>query len=146
MPPSPTTRASDPFTGIANTTLGHFTVTVDVVASPATAVFSLPNQRTQLFAGTLQSAASYESGAVAPGEAIVLYGSGIGPAKLVTPRVTPEGLLAKLLAATRVLFDGDPAPLVYVQSGSVCAIAPYAIAGRAQVQIQIEVQTLSLFR
>ena len=43
-----------------------------------------------------------------------------------------------LLAGTRVLFDGIPAPLVYTSSGQVSALVRYAIAGKSATQVQVE--------
>ena len=69
---------------------------------------------------------------------IYLEGNNLGPDGLTqltldptTHRVTTD------LAGTQVLFDGQPAPLVYVSPTKVSAIVPYEIAGRPQTNIQI---------
>ena len=41
------------------------------------------------------------------------------------------------LADTTVLFDGRPAPLIYVSSGQIAAIVPYNVAGRTITQVQV---------
>ena len=41
------------------------------------------------------------------------------------------------LSGTRVLFDGQAAPLIYVSATQVSAIVPYALAGKATTRLQI---------
>jgi uncharacterized protein (TIGR03437 family) len=86
---------------------------------------------------TVTNAATFNPGPVAPGEIITLFGSNLGPA-------TPAGLHATrdmvdtVLADTRVLFDGVPAPLIYVSGPQISTIVPYEVAGRAVTQVQVE--------
>jgi uncharacterized protein (TIGR03437 family) len=49
-----------------------------------------------------------------------------------------EGKLATTLADTRVLFNGIPAPLLYVSHTQSSAIVPYAMAGQSSVDVQVE--------
>ncbi|MGD0775519.1 MAG: hypothetical protein ABSC05_22110 [Candidatus Solibacter sp.] len=63
------------------------------------------------------NAASNLPGAVAPGEMVVLYGSGLG-------------------AVQTVLFNGTAGPLLYATPGQVGAIAPYSLNG-ATVQVVV---------
>jgi uncharacterized protein (TIGR03437 family) len=65
------------------------------------------------------NAASNLAGAIAPGELVVLYGSGLG-------------------GAQTVLFNGVAGPLLYVTPGQVSAVAPYALGGGA---VQVVVQS-----
>ena len=83
-------------------------------------------------------AATFAPGPVAPGELITVFGSGLGPSNPASLRVTPEGILDNVLAETRVLFDGSPAPLVYTSQGQVSAIVPYAVSGRSVTRVQVE--------
>jgi len=53
-------------------------------------------------------------------------------------RVTENGTLSTNLADTRILFNGAPAPLVYVSDKQSSAIVPYAVAGRSSVDVQVE--------
>ncbi|MCC6540551.1 MAG: SBBP repeat-containing protein [Bryobacterales bacterium] len=86
------------------------------------------------------SAASGAGGGVAPGEMVVLYGSGIGPATLTTSALNAaRDRLETTLAGTRVLFDGVAAPLIYVSAGQTSAMVPYGVAGRALTQMAVEV-------
>ena len=64
------------------------------------------------------NAASNLAGAVAPGELVVLYGSG-------------------LAGVQTVLFNGVAGPLLYATPGQVGAVAPYAVAG-GSVQVVVQ--------
>jgi uncharacterized protein (TIGR03437 family) len=86
------------------------------------------------------NAASYVGGAVAPGEIVTLTGVGIGPPALVGAALDPAGKLSSTIGETRVLFDGTPAPLVYVRADQSSAIVPYAVAGRVSTQVVVEYQ------
>jgi uncharacterized protein (TIGR03437 family) len=46
--------------------------------------------------------------------------------------------VATTVAATRILFDDVPAPIVYVSAAQSAAIVPYAVAGRAFTNIVVE--------
>jgi hypothetical protein len=56
-------------------------------------------------------AASYLAGTVAPGEIVVLFGSGLGPSPLAQAQPTPGSGFPASLAGWTVLFDGTPAPV-----------------------------------
>ena len=90
-----------------------------------------------LTATTSANAASNLTGPVAPGEIVVLRGSGIGPAQLAQAGVDAQGRYGTSLAGTRVLFNGIPAPMIYTSSTQASAIVPYNVAGNP-VGIQIE--------
>lgn len=99
-----------------------------------TASFAPPNFLTS--AGIV-NAASFVSGAVAPGQIITLFGYQFGPAALTTARLNAQGLIDTTLANTQVLFDGRAAPLVYVSANQISAIVPYAVAGRSATTVQV---------
>jgi uncharacterized protein (TIGR03437 family) len=83
--------------------------------------------------------ASAQSGPIAPGEIVVIYGTGMGPKELVTAQLTPDGTaLTTELADTKIYFDGLAAPMVYTSEGQVSAIVPYGTAGRSSVVAVIE--------
>ena len=73
--------------------------------------------------------------AVAPGEIVTLYGVGIGPPAIATAQLDETGLLSTRLGDTQVLFDGTPAPLVYVSEGQSAAIVPYGVSGSTLVTV-----------
>jgi uncharacterized protein (TIGR03437 family) len=90
--------------------------------------------------GAVTNAASSLSGSVAPGELVVLYGSGLGPAALAQYKLDPTtGLVDTSLAGTSVIFNGTPGPVLYTSATQVAAVAPYSISG-ANVQVFVEYQ------
>jgi uncharacterized protein (TIGR03437 family) len=80
------------------------------------------------------NAASFAAGAVAPGEIITLIGSAIGPS--VAQQGGSSGA-NDVLGGTEVLFDTNPAPLLYAGSNQINAIVPFEISGQATTQISI---------
>ncbi len=76
-------------------------------------------------------------GPIAPGEVVILYGSGLGPAELALYELDSAGLVPTNLGGTRVLFNGTPAPLLYSWATQVAAVVPYTVTGsNAQVVVQ----------
>jgi uncharacterized protein (TIGR03437 family) len=49
-----------------------------------------------------------------------------------------EGKVASELQGTRVLFDGVPAPLLYVSNSQIDAIVSYEVAGKQLTTIRVE--------
>ena len=90
------------------------------------------------------SAASGFGGSVSPGEIVVLYGTGIGPATL-TLNQPAKGAYATQLAGTSVLFDSYPAPILYTSATQVAVIVPYeeAIGNTATVTLTYQGQSLT---
>jgi uncharacterized protein (TIGR03437 family) len=82
-------------------------------------------------------AATAQPTAAAPGLMISLYGTNLGPAAGVAGRIT-GGVLETAVSGTRVLFDGVPAPLLYVQANQINAIVPFSVAGKASTAVQLE--------
>jgi uncharacterized protein (TIGR03437 family) len=70
------------------------------------------------------NAASYARGAVAPGQIVTLFGSGLGPATLSTTGVA-------------VMFDGRPAQVIYARADQVGVVAPLEIAGRETTAVEV---------
>jgi len=50
----------------------------------------------------------------------------------------PNGIVTKILAETRVLFDGVAAPLIYVSQNQISAVVPYGVAGKTTTELQVE--------
>lgn len=117
------------------------TVTAQSLANPAlqssATVTALANLPVTLAQPAVTNAASFKTGAVAPGEVVTLFGSGMGPAKLMTAQLDAAGRVASLLGGTQVLFDGTAAPLVYVSDKQVSAIVPYGVAGQSSTQMTV---------
>jgi uncharacterized protein (TIGR03437 family) len=93
-----------------------------------------------LTAGAITNAASFATGPLSPGEIVTLFGTGMGPASIVTATINALGLVDNTLAGTRVLFDGVPAPIIYTSANTVSAVVPYATAGKSSTMVQVEYQ------
>ncbi len=90
--------------------------------------------------GAVTNAASSVGGPVAPGEVVVLYGSGLGPAQLTQYQLDPtSGLVGTSLAGTSVIFGGTPAPVLYTSATQIGAVVPYSVAG-SNVQVFVQYQ------
>ena len=74
------------------------------------------------------NAASYLGQVVAPGEMITIFGANLGTSLPAQLQVNDTGDVATSLAETQVLFDGVPAPLLYVSSTQVSVMAPFAFS------------------
>lgn len=88
-------------------------------------------------AGVL-NAASYGAGGVAPGEIVTIYGERLGQASVVSGTVT-NSKFNTTAGATRVLFDGVPAAMIYSSEKQLAAIVPYSTAGKTTTQVEVEV-------
>jgi endo-1,4-beta-xylanase len=84
------------------------------------------------------NAASYQGGAVAPGEIVTVFGANYGPANLVASQLDASNKFPTTLGGAQVMFDGVPAPLVYAKAGQVSAIVPFEVAGKPQTVIQYQ--------
>ena len=78
--------------------------------------------------------ASNQVGAIAPGEVVVLYGSGMGPGTLTQFQLNSSGLIPTTVAGTSVYFNSIAAPVLYTSANQVGAIVPFGISG-SQVQV-----------
>ena len=68
------------------------------------------------------NAASYSTGAIAPGQLATIFGGNLGGA-------TPAGV--------RVTFDGAAAQILYVTAGQVAVSVPASVAGKTQTAVVI---------
>ncbi|MCZ6761197.1 MAG: tyrosinase family protein [Gemmatimonadetes bacterium] len=93
-------------------------------------------------AGGVVNAASFLAGAVSPGVILSIFGSNLGPAAPQTLTIGPGGLVTTQLAQTRVLFGGQPAPLLLVSEGQINVVAPYGLAGASGTQVEVEVDSV----
>ena len=91
--------------------------------------------------GAVTNAATSLTGPVAPGEIVLIYGSGLGPPQTVQFQAS-GGQVATQLAGTTVLINGAAAPLIYTSATQVSAVVPYGVTGNA-VQLVVQYQGLS---
>ena len=94
----------------------------------------------------ITNGASGQTGAIAPGEIVVVYGSGLGPNQLTLQQVNSNNVVTSALAGTRILFNGTPAPILYTTATQVSAVVPFGLTGStAQVIAQNGDQTSQPF-
>jgi len=78
----------------------------------------------------IANGASNAAGPIAPGEIVVIFGSGLGPAQLVTSS-----------SGVSVTFNGIPGQILYASAGQVSAVVPPGLSG---VSAQVSVHYLLL--
>ncbi len=83
------------------------------------------------------SAASYQQGAISPGEIIVVFGSGLGPTTGVSAKVDNKGFIETSLSNTQVTFNGYAAPILYSSATQINAIVPYEVAGANNASVEV---------
>jgi uncharacterized protein (TIGR03437 family) len=82
------------------------------------------------------NAASHVGGAVAPGQIVVISGSGLGPTQLAVAAPGAGGVYPTQLAGTSVAVNGTPAPLIYTWATQVAFVVPYSVvSGKAQITL-----------
>jgi uncharacterized protein (TIGR03437 family) len=85
---------------------------------------------------SVKNSGSYALGAVAPGEIVSIFGSNLGPADGVTGTIT-DNMLTTELANVTVMFDNNPAPLLYVSATQINAVVPFEVSGRSHTQLVV---------
>ena len=128
---TPTGFAAGTYTGriVISSPNANASVTVPV----SLVVSAIPNP----VISAVANAASYSSGAVSPGENIVIFGTGIGPATLANG-VVVNNAFTNLVGSTRVLFDNVAAPIIYASAGQTSVMVPYGVYGRTTTNIVVE--------
>jgi len=95
----------------------------------------------QIFPSGVVNGATYQNGPVAPGEVIVIFGSGLGPTQIAQASLDPSGPpVSATLAGAQITFDGTAAPLLYVSAAQASAIVPFAVAGKSNTVMQVAYQ------
>ena len=69
----------------------------------------------------VRNSASSTAGQASPGQIVSIYGANLGD-----------------VDSTRVLFDGNPAPLLFVSQNQINAVVPYEVAGKTDTQVIVE--------
>ena len=93
--------------------------------------------------GDVVNSATNLGGAVAPGELVVVYGSGLGPATLAPAELDSSGRLNRSVGGTQVLFNETAAPLVYARADQVAAVVPNSVVGQQTISVQVQYQNQS---
>jgi uncharacterized protein (TIGR03437 family) len=84
------------------------------------------------------NAASYQGGAVTPGEILALFGTGLGPAPLASGQASYPTVVDNFAAGMGVFFDGVPAPVLFSSDQQASVVVPYEITGQASTIMQLE--------
>jgi uncharacterized protein (TIGR03437 family) len=77
---------------------------------------------------------------IAPGEMVIVWGSSMGPSTLAGLQVGANGLVSNSVGNVQVLFDGIPAPVVYVTASQIAVVTPYFGMATATTNVQVEYQ------
>jgi uncharacterized protein (TIGR03437 family) len=77
---------------------------------------------------------------IAPGEIVTLFGTGLGPANLVSNTLQANGYFGTELAGTTVMIGGTAAPIIYTSSTLVSAIVPYEVSGMTSATVYVTYQ------
>jgi uncharacterized protein (TIGR03437 family) len=117
---------------------GSITITREDGSAPTIIPVTLNATASRITVATILHGASLAPTAIAPGQIVTITGTGLGPVSGVIARPNAAGTFETRLADIRVLFDGIPAPLLFVRNDQINAIAPYALQGRASSRLQVE--------
>jgi uncharacterized protein (TIGR03437 family) len=79
------------------------------------------------------NAASFQAGALSPGEILSIFGSNIGP--LDGSTFILDGRYSTFVGGTTVRFNGVAAPILYANMNQVNAVVPYPVNGQGSVDI-----------
>jgi uncharacterized protein (TIGR03437 family) len=121
---------------------GTYNATINITSTSALNALNVPvtltvNQIPKPVITAIGNAASYSTGGVSPGENIVIFGTGIGPAAVVSGSVT-NNVWSTTTGNTRVLFDGVAAPVIYSSATQTSVMVPYGVNGRTTTSIVVE--------
>src|SRR5260370_16162352 len=86
------------------------------------------------------NAASYAPGPIAPGEMVLISGMAMGPIVVAGMQFDDQGRITTTLSDVQVLFDGNPASLIFVSDKQISAMVPYGLALNATTQLQVVYQ------
>jgi uncharacterized protein (TIGR03437 family) len=128
------------FTTTANFTGAERTGTIKLTNDVSFTVVQSPAKPSIVANGVL-NAASFRGGPVAPGEIVTIYGILMGPADIKTLELTADRTgITDSLSTTRVLFDGQPSPMIYTTEKQISAIVPYELQGKTTAKLKVEYQ------
>ena len=120
-------------------TLNNVTGTLFVADTSNNAVRLLQVSTSGITVSAVVNGATNLSGPVAPGEVVVIYGSGLGPTPLAVFQPDAFGNVPTNAGGTSVFFNGAPAPVLYASASQVAALVPYGISGSlAQMYVQYQ--------
>jgi len=118
--------------GGAQTTMIPVTLQVGVATTPTITITGVIN------------AASGVATTVAPGMAISIFGTALGPQTPVSFALPAAGgTVATTLGGTQVLFDGTAVPIIYTSATQVNALVPFELASKASTVLTVSYNNLT---
>jgi len=122
---NPASLAAGTYSGTVNVTPAGSATPQSVIVTLQVGTVTAP-----VISGII-NAASGAIGQVAPGMAISIFGSDLGPATGVSFALPPpDGTVATTLGGTQVLFDGTPVPVLFAWANQVNALVPFELANK----------------
>jgi uncharacterized protein (TIGR03437 family) len=103
----------------------------------------VPSNNPEIKPGGITDGFSFQSGSIAPGQIFALFGTNFGPATLQFGTLDQSGKLSTTVSSTQVLFDGVPAPLIYVVKNQLSGVAPFSLKGKTSTQVQLVANNLT---
>jgi uncharacterized protein (TIGR03437 family) len=89
-------------------------------------------------AASVVNAGSLESGPLAPGEIITIFGNALGGDDPSGAELRPDGRLSAELGGARVWINGVDAALIFVVGSQINAIVPYAVDSASARTLWVE--------
>ncbi|MCW5981672.1 MAG: hypothetical protein KIT09_26545 [Bryobacteraceae bacterium] len=89
-------------------------------------------------AAAIVNAASYMDSGVAPGQIVTIFGNAIGPETAAGPEIDANGRFSTMVAGTRILFGGTPAPIIAVSRNQSSVVVPFSVATLQSVEVRVE--------
>jgi uncharacterized protein (TIGR03437 family) len=87
---------------------------------------------------SVENAASFATGPVAPGEIVSIFGTDLGPATPVGLTLDSTGKVSTNIGNTQVFFNGIAAPLTYVSATQINCVVPYEFANVTSPYVQVK--------
>jgi uncharacterized protein (TIGR03437 family) len=88
--------------------------------------------------GGIVNSASYNGGAISPGELVSIFGSNFGTSELdIAPY--ENNTVPSQLGRTKVLFDGQPGEIVAMTPNLINVLAPNYLTPGSSVQVRVQV-------
>lgn len=101
---------------------------------------NVQRRKTTLMPGSIVNVANFESGPIAPGQLLAIFGKGLGPSQGLAYEAR-NGKVPAELAGTTVTFDSTAAPILFASDEQLTVQAPYEIAGRPETRLKITTST-----
>ena len=83
------------------------------------------------------ASADYKTGSATPGQAMSIFGDGVGPDDPQGGEFDDKGNLSKYVADVQVLFNGLPAPILAATKNQINVLVPNGIANDKSVDITV---------